>query len=156
VGRGVIVTHEPQRPEGGWFESADACHICGKLTRWWWGNGCVALCPACAEQTSHTAMVKLARDTGFGPIPTWKTAKPAFDVGSVIELPDGRTRKVLWFWQPEDAQLQVVYESIVPRTRTPHTAEPPPQFTGNPYVSYCNFEGFLAWARKGQIVTEET
>lgn len=152
----VIVTHEPERPEGGWFETSDACHICGRLTRWWWGNGCVALCPACALTTDHKAMVKLSKDTGFGPIPTWKTdtpTRPPFDVGDVIELPDGRTRKVLWFWQPEDAQLQVVYENIVPRTRTPHGACLPSDFTPNPYASHCNYEGFLAWSRGGKVVS---
>ena len=149
----VIVTHEEPDENGSFFDSTDVCHICGKPTRWWWGNGCVALCPACAETTTHKAMVKLAKDTGFGPIPYWKTDRSCFNVGDVIELPDGKSRKVLWFWQPEHAALQVVYESIVPRVKTPHTAEPPQQFTTNPYVSYCNYTGFKTWARKGTVVT---
>lgn len=150
----VIVTHEEPDENGSFFDSTDACHICGMSTRWWWGNGCVGLCPACAETITHTAMVKLAKETGFGPIPSWKTnapTKPVFKVGDVITRPDGLSRKVLWFWQPEDAALQVIFESIVPRVRRPFTAHPPKQFTTDPYVSYCNYSGFRAWARKGTV-----
>jgi hypothetical protein len=149
----VIVTHEPPSPDGLFFDTYDACHICHKPTRWWWGNGCVALCPACSLVTTHKDMVKLAKETGFGPIPTWNTDLSYFNVGDVIELPDGKSRKVLWFWQPNGAMLQVVYESLVPRTRS-HEGEEyaPGEFAGRPYTNSCNYSGFKAWARKGKVV----
>jgi hypothetical protein len=152
----VIVTHEQPNEDGSFYDTSDACHVCHKLTRWWWGNGCVALCPACALTTTHKEMKALATKTNFGPIPSWSTnapTKPAFDVGSVIELPDGKSRKVLWFWQPESAGLQVVYESIVPRIRNREGEEyAPGEFAGRPYTNSCNYGGFKAWARKGVIV----
>lgn len=61
--QGVPVTKAPNLD--GW----DACILCDGLTTYWWGKGCVPLHPACAETTTHEALVTICRRDGYGPIP---------------------------------------------------------------------------------------
>lgn len=47
----------------------EPCEFCGTKTSWWWGNGCMPLCPDCAKQMTNAQAYDLAAKEGFGPLP---------------------------------------------------------------------------------------
>jgi len=44
---------------------------CNLMTDWWWADGCITVCAACAgmEQVTDASMRKLCKAQGWGPIP---------------------------------------------------------------------------------------
>jgi hypothetical protein len=48
---------------------------CTFMTDWWWGDGCIPVCFACAtlDEVTHASLEALCKRDGWGPIPTENT-----------------------------------------------------------------------------------
>lgn len=47
----------------------EECVKCESSTRYWWADGCMPLCPKCAETVSGRWCYEFARKEGYGPLP---------------------------------------------------------------------------------------
>ena len=67
----VRVTNEKEgMSDAGFPQIVEECVFCSEDTRYWWRNGCMPVCAACAEKPSITegVCVELAEKEGYGPL----------------------------------------------------------------------------------------
>lgn len=47
----------------------ERCSACNDKTEFWWGNGCIPLCPDCAKTVTREWCFHYAEVNGLGPLP---------------------------------------------------------------------------------------